>query len=164
MKIFALCAASAAAFTAQPTGGKFISFFFEFFLILKISFLGVRPCEYYKITATANFDLGAGSGAGALTFVQDGCDDKVKISTDGDLRFYNSVEDKVLDNEQNMYKGVSLGFHVHATGIQVAGSCGKDSTGGHFNPFEAPPGHFDNNRKNREVGQIGEVFCDGKYG
>merc|ERR1712156_9690 len=130
MKIFALCAASAAAFTAQPTGG-------------------VRSCEYYKITATANFDLGI-NGSGTLTFTQDGCDDKVQIS--------GSIG---LKKEDGSYAaGTSHGYHIHTTGIQDASSCGPASTGGHFNPFDAPSGHFNNNRKNREVAQIGQLFCD----
>ena len=114
----------------------------------------MRPCEFYKITAVANFDLGAGAGAGTITFVQDGCSDKVKIITNGDLRFY--------DESGEVLRGGQRGFHIHVKGLQED-NCGPSSTGGHFNPFHAPSGHFNNNRKNREVGQIGQLNCD-RYG
>ena len=109
-------------------------------------------CEYYKITATANFDLGI-NGAGSLTFTQDGCDDKVQIS--GAIG---------IEKAEGVFAaGSNHGYHIHEWGIQSINglpSCGGASTGGHFNPFDAPSGHFDNNRKNREVAQIGQLYCD----
>ena len=110
-------------------------------------------CEYYKITATANFDLGV-NGVSSLTFTQDGCDDKVQIS--------GSIGIKIND-DGDFAAGTSHGYHIHEWGVQsIDGkpSCGGASTGGHFNPFDAPSGHFDNNRRNREVAQIGQLFCD----
>ena len=44
--------------------------------------------------------------------------------------------------------------------MNAANPCGPDYTGGHFNPFYAPSGRYDQNRSKREVGQIGEIKCD----
>ena len=119
------------------------------------STLEKRICEFYKITATANFDLGAGNGMGKLTLVQDGCDDQVNIS--GSVILFGGDGSS---GEENWKRNSQHGYHIHTKGVQED-NCGPSSTGGHFNPFDAPSGHFDNNRQNREVAQIGQLFCGG---
>ena len=48
---------------------------------------------------------------------------------------------------------------MHTLGNAQAG-CGKNFTGGHWNPFQANTGEEDWSRKRREIGQIGNIECD----
>ena len=48
---------------------------------------------------------------------------------------------------------------MHTLGNAQAG-CGKNFTGGHWNPFKANTGEEEWSRKRREIGQIGNIECD----
>ena len=101
-------------------------------------------CEGNTLTAVANFDNGQGA-VGQIFFRQDGCNGNVSLS--GTVK---------LDNGSS---NANHGYHIHQYG-DVTNGCGPSSTGGHFNPYQSPQGHFSNDWDKREVGQIGQVTCN----
>jgi len=137
MKLLPFFAAAALAeFNGDPTGGE-------------------RPCNFYTMKATAIFDNGFTENVdgamadgynkvtGTITLTQDSCRGPVKI--EGTIT-------GLADGEH--------GWHVHTKG-NAQGGCGKPFTGGHWNPFGADEGPVDAGKKNREVGQIGNIECSG---
>ena len=60
---------------------------------------------------------------------------------------------------QGSADGQSFGWHVHQYG-DVRAACAPGNTGGHFNPFSVDGGTYLDNKRTREVGQIGQVTCD----
>jgi len=137
MKLFAFLAGAALAeFNGQPTGGE-------------------RPCEFYKMTATAIFDHGSTEDVGAAMYngasQVTGTVTLTQSSCGGGVHFEGTING-LADGKH--------GWHVHTLGNSAAG-CGKSFTGGHWNPFNAPLGAVSDGRKKREVGQIGNVDCSG---
>lgn len=137
MKLLPFFAAAALAdYNGKPTGGD-------------------RPCNFYKMTATAIFDNGFTENVdgalfdgfnkvtGTIDLVQDSCSGTVSIT--GTLN-------GLSDGEH--------GWHVHTLG-NAQGGCGKPFTGGHWNPFGADEGPEESGKKKREVGQIGNINCSG---
>merc|ERR1711935_829439 len=81
-----------------------------------------------------------------ITLTQEGCTDKVTI--EGTLTGLGAG---------------SHGWHIHQFAnldMTAENPCAPAYTGGHFNPFQAPSGNYNDNRRNREVGQIGQINCD----
>merc|ERR1711937_832455 len=69
------------------------------------------------------------------------------------IRRINHVADDEAGEKQR-------GWHIHEFGRTVTG-CGPAETGGHFNPYTAPGHAYTSGRSKREVGQIGNLNCDG---
>merc|ERR1711892_337589 len=104
-----------------------------------------RLCDFYKQVAVANFDNGFGA-SDSITLTQEGC--KHNVTIEGTLTGLGAG---------------SHGWHIHQLAnldMTAENPCAPAYTGGHFNPFDAPSGHYDDNRRNREVGQIGQINCD----
>jgi len=135
MKLFGLLAASAAAFT-HPLRDENDN--------------RIRLCDKSTIVAMADFSNGysdaeVGAVTGQIYFTQNSCDGAVEIS--GNVSIEGSAD------------GQSFGWHVHQYG-DVRAACAPGNTGGHFNPFSVDGGTYLDNKRTREVGQIGQVTCD----
>ena len=120
--------------------------------------VGVAPAAPKVKETVASVDFDQSGVTGKISFVQ-------RAGSDGE--YAGSATAVTLS-----FSGLPAGaytYHVHATAVQTAGSCGAASTGGHWNPLKAtntPPCSKAWPRANCEVGDLsgkhGPLQSDGK--
>merc|ERR1739848_217507 len=117
-----------------------------------------KICDKWTMEVIANFDVGHTENIGAAMYEENGVK-ATKVT--GQIYFMSNECGKTVISGQVSGLADGLhGWHIHNGGD--VSSCGKTTTGGHFNPFGATLGAEDETRnKHREVGQIGNINCSG---